>query len=75
MARSAALGEALGLADWLDGEEALQALSGNVAPRGTWPFASVYSSDHFVWSDVAFANVPSSFFARSVPVAGSNSLR
>lgn len=51
VARSDALAGALGLTGWLDGDEALQALSGNAAPRGASPFASVYSGHQFgVWA-------------------------
>ena len=51
VARSDALAADLGLTGWLDETEALQALSGNVAPGGAKPFASVYSGHQFgVWA-------------------------
>jgi serine/tyrosine/threonine adenylyltransferase len=51
VARSDALAADLGLSAWLDGDEALQVLSGNAAPRGSQAFASVYSGHQFgVWA-------------------------
>jgi serine/tyrosine/threonine adenylyltransferase len=51
VARSDALAAALGLAEWLAGDEALAVLAGNAVPAGTRPFASVYSGHQFgVWA-------------------------
>jgi uncharacterized protein YdiU (UPF0061 family) len=51
VARSPALAQALGLAEWLAGDEALAVLSGARIPGGTQPHASVYSGHQFgVWA-------------------------
>jgi uncharacterized protein YdiU (UPF0061 family) len=51
VARSQRLADELGLAAWLDGDEALQVLAGNAVAPGTRPFASVYSGHQFgVWA-------------------------
>ena len=47
VARSPALAESLGLADWLAGDDALPVLAGNRVPAGSRPFASVYSGHQF----------------------------
>ena len=50
--RNSRLARDLGLSDaWLDGEQALQGLSGNTVLPGTRPLASVYSGHQFgVWA-------------------------
>ncbi|HRI19249.1 MAG TPA: YdiU family protein, partial [Burkholderiaceae bacterium] len=52
VARSADLADELGIApDWLQGEEALAALSGNTVLEGMRPLASVYSGHQFgIWA-------------------------
>ena len=51
VARSEALARTLGLADWLDGDDALQVLSGSRIAGGPQPHASVYSGHQFgVWA-------------------------
>jgi uncharacterized protein YdiU (UPF0061 family) len=49
--RNTALAQALGLGDWLDTPQALQALAGHGTPSGRTPLASVYSGHQFgVWA-------------------------
>ena len=51
VARSNALAQSLGLADWIDSDDALAVLSGNRNPEGARPHASVYSGHQFgVWA-------------------------
>lgn len=51
VARSDQLARELGLAEWLQGPEALGVLAGNQIAPGTRPFASVYSGHQFgVWA-------------------------
>ena len=51
VACSGHLAHALGLADWIDGDDALAVLSGNRLPGGSQPHASVYSGHQFgVWA-------------------------
>jgi uncharacterized protein YdiU (UPF0061 family) len=51
VARSEALARSLGLADWLQTDEALAVLSGAALAGGTRPHASVYSGHQFgVWA-------------------------
>jgi uncharacterized protein YdiU (UPF0061 family) len=51
VARSERLARELGLAEWLQGPQALAVLSGNQVATGTRPFASVYSGHQFgVWA-------------------------
>jgi len=51
VARSDKLAAELGLTSWLTSDEALTLLSGNAAPAGSMPLASVYSGHQFgVWA-------------------------
>jgi uncharacterized protein YdiU (UPF0061 family) len=51
VARSDALAAELGLTTWLQSDEALAVLSGNAAPAGSTPLATVYSGHQFgVWA-------------------------
>ncbi len=51
VARSDALADALGIADWMRGDEALALLAGNALPAGVPPRATVYSGHQFgVWA-------------------------
>jgi uncharacterized protein YdiU (UPF0061 family) len=51
VARSDRLAAELGLADWLDTDDALHLLAGNAGLRERWPRATVYSGHQFgVWA-------------------------